>query len=185
MKKTSIKLVILLLFFALLEMLPPKSIKVPIPNITIPSPSIIQSASSSAQLVKVKRVIDGDTIELETGQKVRYIGMNTPEIHNPKTSVQCFGIEAKIKNQELVEGKTVRLEKDVSETDKYKRLLRYVYLPSNKADVDDIFINNYLVKEGYAVIDTFPPDIKYVDLFLKSQREAREQNKGLWKTCTK
>lgn len=185
MRRSFVTLLVLILFFGLLEVLLPKTITIPLPSISTPSPSITQSASSSAQLVKVKRVIDGDTIELETGQKVRYTGMNTPEIHNPKTLVQCFGMEAKYKNQELVEGKTVRLEKDVSETDKYKRLLRYVYLPSSKAGVNDIFINDYLVKEGYAVIDTFPPDVKYVDLFLKSQREAREQNKGLWKACAK
>lgn len=178
MKRSFITLLILILFFGLLEILLPKSIYVPIPNISTLKPSITQTATPSAQLAKVKRVIDGDTIELETGQKVRYIGMNTPEIHNPKTPIRCFGIEAKNKNQELVEGKTVKLEKDISETDRYGRLLRYVY-------VDNIFVNDYLVKEGYAIIDTFPPDVKYVDFFLKSQQKAREQNKGLWKTCAK
>ncbi|MBI3335237.1 MAG: thermonuclease family protein [Candidatus Portnoybacteria bacterium] len=76
---------------------------------------------------KVARVIDGDTIELENGQRVRYIGIDTPETSDPRKPIQCFGIEAAKKNQELVEGKMVRLEKDVSERDRYARLLRYVY----------------------------------------------------------
>ncbi|MGC8944459.1 MAG: thermonuclease family protein [Minisyncoccia bacterium] len=124
----------------------------------------------------VTRVIDGDTIEIENGKKVRYIGIDAPETVDPRKPVQCFGIEAYKKNKELVEGKRVRLEKDVSETDKYGRLLRYVY-------VDKIFVNEYLVREGYAYVSTFPPDVKYQDLFLQAQREARENNRGLWSAC--
>lgn len=123
--------------------------------------------------VKVIRVIDGDTIVLEGGQIVRYIGVNTPETKHPKKSIECFGKEAAEKNTELVLNKRVRLEKDVSETDKYKRLLRYVY-------VGNIFVNDYLVKEGFAYVSSFPPDIKYQDQFLLSQKEAEENKRGLW-----
>src|SRR3990167_5088556 len=99
----------------------------PTKNISgIPTPY----ASISAELVKVVRAVDGDTIKLETGQTVRYIGIDAPELHHPKKRLQCFGKEASDKNKELVEGKLVRLEKDVSETDRYWRLLRYVYLRS-------------------------------------------------------
>jgi endonuclease YncB( thermonuclease family) len=125
---------------------------------------------------KVIRVIDGDTIEIEGGERVRYIGMNTPETVDPRKPVQCFGVEASNENKELVEGKTVRLEKDISERDKYGRLLRYVF-------IGDIFINLELVKRGFAYADTIPPDIKYQDLFLKAQQSARSAKIGLWRVC--
>lgn len=126
---------------------------------------------------KVIRVVDGDTIELESGQKVRYIGINTPETVHPTKPVECFGHEASAKNKELVEGKNIELGKDVSETDKYGRLLRYVY-------VDGIFVNDYLVREGFANSTSFPPDIKYQGQFLKAEAEARQKNRGLWNACS-
>jgi micrococcal nuclease len=126
--------------------------------------------------VLVTRVVDGDTIEIEGGQKVRYIGIDTPEIADPRKPVQCFAKEASNKNKELVEGKRVRLEKDVSETDKYGRLLRYVY-------VGDTFVNEILVKEGYAFSSTYPPDVKYQSLFQAAEKEAQQAGRGLWGTC--
>lgn len=136
-----------------------------------------QTPKPSNQLVKVTRVIDGDTIEIEGDQRIRYIGIDTPETVDPRKPVQCFGKEASNKNKELVEGKEVKLEKDISETDKYGRLLRYVY-------VGDIFINDYLVRQGYAHASSYPPDIKYQDQFNQAQNEARNNNKGLWgSTC--
>ncbi len=135
-----------------------------------------QSQTENLQLQKVARVIDGDTIELENGQKVRYIGINTPETVDPRKAAECFGKESSLKNRELVEGKSVRLEKDVSETDKYSRLLRYVY-------VDDALINDYLVRQGFAYASAFPPDVKYQDQFQNAQREAQQENRGLWSSC--
>ena len=87
-----------------------------------------------------------------------------------------FGREASAFNKQLVEGKTVRLEKDVSETDRYGRLLRYVF-------VGDLFVNAELVRQGFAQVVTYPPDVKYVDLYLQFQRKAREANRGLWGAC--
>lgn len=130
---------------------------------------------NNLQKAKVIRVIDGDTIEIEGGQKVRYIGIDTPETVDPRRSPQCFGKEASTKNKELVEGKEVYLQKDVSETDKYSRLLRYVYLTQN-----EISINEQLVKEGYAVSSSYPPDIKYQEKFKVAETEARNNQKGLW-----
>lgn len=127
-------------------------------------------------LFLVTRVVDGDTIEIEGGQRVRYIGIDTPETVDPRKPVQCFGVEASNKNKDLVSGKRVRLEKDVSETDRYGRLLRYVY-------VGNIFVNLELVKRGYAYASSYPPDVKYQNLFTDAQREAKEQNKGLWGSC--
>jgi len=122
------------------------------------------------------RVVDGDTIEVEIeGEryKVRYIGIDTPELHHPTKPVGYYAQEAYEKNRELVEGQTVFLEKDVSETDRYGRLLRYVYM-------GDVFVNAYLVQHGYAQISTYPPDVKYQERFLELQREAREAGRGLW-----
>jgi len=134
-------------------------------------------------LVKVARVIDGDTIQIEGGQKVRYIGMDTPESVDPRKPVQCFGKEATTKNRELVSGRQVRLERDVSNTDKYHRLLRYVYVLSNKPGGQELFVNLELVQQGFAHAATFPPDVKYQDIFLQAQSQARQENRGLWSAC--
>ena len=133
-------------------------------------------SKADSGLVKVARVIDGDTIEIGGGERVRYIGIDTPETVDPRKPVQCFGVEASNKNKELVEGKMVRLEKDITDRDKYNRLLRYVY-------VGDIFINLELVKQGFAYSYSYPPDIKYQDQFLKAQQEAKEAKRGLWNAC--
>lgn len=152
---------------------------------------------------KVLRVIDGDTIEVQldptTGSgradlKVRYIGIDTPETVDPRKPVQCFGQEATAKNKELVEGKEVELEKDVSETDKFGRLLRYVYVvdtvsqpqnePGSSARTSArIFVNEELVRQGYAYASTFPPDVKYQEVLRQAQDEARENKRGLWAAC--
>lgn len=130
-------------------------------------------APEDSSLFLVAKVIDGDTIKLANGEKARYIGIDTPETKHPKKAVQYFGKEAYEANKKLVEGKKVRLEFDVQPTDKYGRLLAYVY-------VDDIFVNAWLVENGYAQVATYPPNVKYQELFSKLQREARENNRGLW-----
>ncbi|MEP7162818.1 MAG: thermonuclease family protein [Candidatus Moraniibacteriota bacterium] len=127
----------------------------------------------------VKRVVDGDTFELESGEKVRLIGVDTPESVKPNTPVQCFGKEASNYLEDLLEGKEVRLEKDVSETDRYGRLLRYAYL-------DDELVNEKLVREGYASAASFPPDVSKQDLFRQAEGDARTHERGLWAkdTCS-
>jgi len=145
-------------------------------NTFIPKPTPTPIPKLDPSYVKVTRIVDGDTIEIESGKKVRYIGINTPETHSPTKGVECYGMEASLKNKELVERKMVRLEKDVSETDKYDRLLRYVY-------VDDVFVNDLLVRSGYAQAATFPPDVKFSEDFKESENIAREQNVGLWSKC--
>ncbi len=123
--------------------------------------------------VEVVRVVDGDTIDIEYDGKqysVRYIGIDAPETY-PK---EYFSTEATEQNSALVEGQTVTLVKDISNTDQYGRLLRYVLM-------DDIFINQLLVSQGYALVATFPPDIACAELFDDAQESARLNNKGLWK----
>lgn len=145
-------------------------------NTFIPRPTPTPTPKLNPSYAKATRVVDGDTIEIDTGQKVRYIGINTPEIHSPTKGVECFGKEASLKNKELVEGKMVRLEKDISETDKYGRFLRYVY-------IDDVFVNDLLVRSGYAQAATFPPDVRFSHDFKESERLARQENLGLWARC--
>jgi micrococcal nuclease len=138
-------------------------------------------AESSFEKALVKRVIDGDTIELADGRKLRYIGIDTPETVNPNRPTGCFGKEASLKNRELVSGKEVELEKDVSETDRYGRLLRYVYLVIGG---ERTMVNELLVKEGYANASSYPPDIKYQEKLKNAERLARETKVGLWGLCT-
>ncbi|WP_103105431.1 thermonuclease family protein [Brevibacillus reuszeri] len=122
----------------------------------------------------VKRVVDGDTFELENGEKVRMIGMDTPETVKPNHPVEPYGKEASNFTKELLTGQKVTLKFDVEPYDKYKRLLAYVYLS------DGTFVNEKLVRDGYAHIMTIPPNVAKADLFLEAEREAREQNRGLW-----
>lgn len=130
----------------------------------------------SQNITKVSYVVDGDTITIEGNKKIRYIGIDTPEIKDPNKTVECFGKEASSQNKTLVLGKEIKLEKDVSEVDRYGRLLRYVW-------VNDIFVNDYLVRQGYAHVATFPPDVKYSHQFLEAEKEARENKRGLWGKC--
>ena len=125
----------------------------------------------------VTRVVDGDTIRVRdsSGQEypVRYIGIDTPEVSG---GVECYGREATARNRQLVESKRVRLEKDVSETDRFGRLLRYVY-------VNGTFVNARLVEEGYARARAYPPDVKYKETFAQLEREAKGKGAGLWGEC--
>ncbi|GED66469.1 hypothetical protein BRE01_01710 [Brevibacillus reuszeri] len=122
----------------------------------------------------VKRVVDGDTFELESGEKVRMIGMDTPETVKPNHPVEPYGKEASNYTKELLTGQKVTLKFDAEPYDKYKRLLAYVYMS------DGTFVNEKLVRDGYARIMTIPPNVAHADLFLEAEREAREQNRGLW-----
>jgi len=137
----------------------------------------------SFQKTRVTKVIDGDTIEIESGEHVRYIGVDTPETVHPKKSVQCFGKEASNKNKALVEGKEIYLEKDVSDKDRYQRLLRYIYLPNPDLPNEVIFVNEYLIEQGYGKVITYPPDVKYHQLFVQAQRTAQDEANGLWGKC--
>jgi micrococcal nuclease len=124
----------------------------------------------------VTRIVDGDTIHVDIAGKnyrLRYIGIDTPETVDPRRPVGCFGKEASERNRQLVEGRTVGLEKDVSETDSFGRLLRYVW-------VEDQMVNEALVAEGYALASTYPPDVRYSSLFASLQGQAREGQRGLW-----
>jgi micrococcal nuclease len=138
----------------------------------LPKPVEIPQVASTSETIRVTRVIDGDTIEVEGGRRVRYIGINTPEKSN------CFGDVATDKNTSLVNGKTVRLVRDISETDTYGRLLRYVY-------VGDVFVNDTLVRQGFAEAEPVKPDTLFASQFLQAQNESKQDNRGLWSACRK
>jgi micrococcal nuclease len=132
--------------------------------------------------VLISRVVDGDTVELKDGRKVRFIGVNTPE---STTRTEEYGKEASNYTTEKLEGKTVWLQKDVSETDRYNRSLRLIWLEIPKDDMNEEEIrtkmfNADLVLNGYAEPSTYNPDVKYSEYFVKFAREARENGTGLW-----
>ena len=131
---------------------------------------LLTGCSSPPDTARVTRVIDGDTITIAGGYRVRYIGIDTPEVY-PR--VEAFGIEAWQANRELVEGKVVRLERDVTETDRYGRLLRYVW-------VDNILVEAELVRMGLARAKAYPPDTKYQDYLEQMEAEARQAGRGMW-----
>jgi micrococcal nuclease len=121
----------------------------------------------------IKRIVDGDTFETESGEKVRLIGVNTPETTNGNS--EQYGLEAKAFSQSRLQGKTVYLFRDTGSTDKYGRLLRYLFIES-----EPLMFNEALVAEGYANTMTVPPNVMYADSFVSLERKARSQNKGLW-----
>ncbi|PIU41128.1 MAG: nuclease [Candidatus Omnitrophica bacterium CG07_land_8_20_14_0_80_42_15] len=122
----------------------------------------------------VERVVDGDTVKLANGERLRYIGIDTPELKHPNRKISEMARIAKKINESLAQGKEVKIVYDVEKRDKYDRLLGYVFLK------DGTFVNAELVKEGYALIMTIPPNVKYADYFLKLQEEARNTKKGFW-----
>lgn len=140
--------------------------------------------TSKFEKAYVKRVVDGDTIIAtidNTDYRVRFIGINTPE---STTKIEEYGKEASNYTKEMLTGKTVYLEKDVRNTDKYDRLLRYVWLEiPNKITSDEIntkMFNAILLINGYAKLFTYQPDVKYVEYFKPLEEEARKNNTGLW-----
>lgn len=130
----------------------------------------------------VTRVVDGDTIEVRLGrgsEKVRYIGIDTPESVKPGTPVQCFAKAAAAENRHLVKGRRVTLRFDAERRDRYGRLLAYV-----NREQDGLFVNAALVRLGYARTLTIPPNVAHAGLFARLAARARERDRGLWRACS-
>ncbi len=130
----------------------------------------LAACTPTADSVRVIEVTDGDTIRIEGGLRVRYIGIDTPEMG---TVPEPFAVEATEANRHLVEGKRVRLEKDVSDTDRYERLLRYVY-------AGEVLVNAELVRLGLARAVAYPPDTRYQDVLEEAEAAARKAGRGMW-----
>jgi micrococcal nuclease len=136
----------------------------------------------------VANLVDGDTLDVEIdGDEVtvRLIGMNTPETVAPNEPVGCFGPEASDRTGAMLPvGRTVWLEADVTDTDRFDRLLRHVWVTEGDEPDGAAFLSGeVLVREGYAQISTFPPDVKYVERFEAAQDAAVATNAGLWAAC--
>jgi len=139
------------------------------------------SMPDNSESALVTRVIDGDTVEVSLSgesQTVRYIGIDTPETKHPNKPIECFGPEASQFNEELVAGKQVLLEEDVTDKDRYGRLLRYVWIEGVG------LVNQVLVENGYARVSTYPPDVKYESLFIAAESSAQADGIGRWGACS-
>jgi micrococcal nuclease len=137
------------------------------------------SGSALGARARVERVVDGDTAMMVIGGdevRVRFIGIDTPESVAPDQPVECYAEQASAYTTSRLEGRTVRLEFDIERIDQYGRTLAYVWIG------DELF-NETLVAQGYALVTTYPPDVKYVDRFVAAQRAAREAGRGLWGAC--
>jgi micrococcal nuclease len=143
-----------------------------------PTPVFGEEPTGPTEISTVVNVVDGDTIDVVVNgveMRVRYIGMDTPEVHS---GVEWLGPESSAANSALVAGQEVVLEKDVSETDQYGRALRYVWLHD---DSGWLLVNLELIRLGFASVTTYPPDVKYVDaLYLAAQTEAQTAGLGRW-----
>ena len=137
---------------------------------SLPSGGLFCSLRPPRGTAQVQRVVDGDTVVLAGGERVRYLGIDTPEVTG---TPEPFGSEATDANRRLVAGRRVRLERDVSDTDRFDRLLRYVY-------TDGVMVNAELVREGFARVLVFPPDTRYASCLMALEVEAREEGRGVW-----
>ncbi|MBC2576163.1 thermonuclease family protein [Peptostreptococcus canis] len=148
-----------------------------------------ETGQVSCEKAKVIKVVDGDTIKVNiNGNKktVRMIGVDTPETVHPKKPVMYYGQEASSYTKKQLSNKVVYLQRDVSDTDKYNRLLRYIWLkkPSTNPSEKEVIMYMYnakLIKDGYGQLVTYPPDVKYTDLFRKLQKNAYKNKTGMWK----
>ena len=149
----------------------------------------VQGENKSLPVIKatVTRVVDGDTVHVSINSRdetVRMIGVNTPETHHPSKPVGHYGPEAEKFTRSQLDGKQIWVQKDVQERDKYGRLLAYIWLEQpafdSESEVRAKMYNAKLLLDGYAQVMTIPPNVKYADLFVKLQREAREGGRGLW-----
>ncbi|MBU1031412.1 thermonuclease family protein, partial [Patescibacteria group bacterium] len=174
----SIVLIILGLSFLWYGLKPPN----PAPLVEI-APIATTSATYgiAGERVYVSKVVDGDTIVTGDNRTVRFIGIDTPETVDPRRPVGCFGKEASNEVKKLLSGKEVILQKDISDKDMYDRILRYIYLPL--ADGTILFVNDYLAREGFAKVMTYPPDVKFDVQFREAEKLAKEEKRGLWGKC--
>jgi len=143
-------------------------------------PTLAFAPTGSTEKATVTRVVDGDTIHVDIDGKdyaLRYIGMDTPEPDDPDPAVKALAHAATDANANLVEGQDVILERDVSDTDQFGRLLRNVWV---ERDGQRVMVGLELVAEGFAQVATYPPDVQYVDLLVAAEQTAREASVGLW-----
>ena len=136
--------------------------------------------------VTVNRAVDGDTIELNDGRKIRYLNVDTPETVKAGTAVKCFGPEASKFNKELMtKNRTIWLTSDKAKTDRYGRDLRFVFLKNEETSNVELSVNANLVKLGFGQAKSYSPNTTYKKDFEKWQFEAQQNKTGIWKSCPK
>jgi micrococcal nuclease len=141
------------------------------------------NSNSEIETAKVVRVVDGDTIELENGDKVRYLNIDTPESKKPGTPLQCYAKEAADYNQDLVLNKTVYLTTDIDPSDRYDRLLRFVFLSREDTDNVENSVNAKLIQNGFARSSIYKPNDTYELEFEEYELIAKNNNIGIWRDC--
>jgi micrococcal nuclease len=141
--------------------------------------------SKDKEQVLVNRVVDGDTIVLEDGRKIRYLYVDTPETKKPGAAVYCFGPEASEYNKKLVEHKEIVMVKDKDPQDRYGRELRLIYLPGEDTSKIETSINAKIVNNGFARAVSYSPNTTYKNNFQALEKIAQQQMKGLWGSCDK
>ena len=171
-------LVVLLALAAMLAVVSPSLPSGPSPS--APSPYPLPRGERD-EVGAVVRTVDGDTIYVRLAggvEKVRYIGVDTPEVHHPTRGEEPGGRAAAEVNRRLLGHEPVRLETDVQRRDRYGRLLAYVWVRG--PDGGELMVNAELVRLGYAAVMTVPPNVRHAELFRKLAAQAREQRRGLW-----
>jgi len=146
------------------------------PPVSPTTSEIVSPPATIRESAMVAYVLDGDTIEIAGGRKVRLIGIDAPELNNKENNPECFASQSAHMTKQLLEGQTIELEKDKEDVDQYGRLLRYVYS-------DGVFINEFLLRQGYGTKMAIKPNTKYYLLFAEAEKEAKENKRGLWKNC--
>lgn len=143
---------------------------------------VLPSSTVRSDLSKVVSVIDGDTIALENGDRLRFIGIDAPELNHEGLNIkkECYGDESTEFLKSLIENRSIKMEKDVNNTDRYNRLLRYVYVDK---DSKEIFVNEEIVKQGFAKSSAYMPDVKFQHILDEAQKYAKENKLGLWGAC--
>lgn len=149
----------------------------------VPKQTTINKSVDGVEIVKIQRVVDGDTVELEDGRKVRLLYIDTPETVKVGTPIQCFGPEASKYTKEMLTGKFVQMVADNDPQDRYARELRIIYLEGK--DTTDIAqsLNADLVKRGYARVKTYSPNKKYEKELVAIENQVKADNIGIWKNC--
>ncbi len=145
--------------------------------------TITEPNALGSEYTTVTEVIDGDTIVVSSGETVRLIGIDTPELYEG-ANAECFATEAKSRTVQLLASKKIRLVRDVSDLDKYERLLRYVYIDDPLSSItEETSINEILVQEGYAVAKSYPPNTTLSETLEQLEEQSKEQGLGLWSSC--
>ena len=149
-------------------------------DLAVQAPPTLSDEPVQGELARVTRVVDGDTIEVSLDgaiEDIRLLGIDTPESVKPDSPIECFGREASAAAEAFLANAEVTLVRDVEDRDRYGRLLRYVYVGEEMA-------NARLVVNGYATAFTYPPNVRHADLFVRLEREARDNDRGLWAADT-